>query len=55
MDNSLTFTEIAFVVFYWVKIALTFGAVLSHIFWKIYRDFILQVLLPLENLYLTFR
>ena len=55
MGDSLTFAEVAFVIFYGIKITLTFRTVLSDIFWEIYEFFILQELLPLAFLYLIIR
>ena len=50
--GSLTFAEVAFVIFYRIKITFAFGAVFPNIFWEVYGDFILQVKLPLESRYL---
>ncbi len=55
MGNSLTFTEVALVIFYRIKIALTFRAIFPNILWEIYSYFILQESLPLELRYLTIR
>ena len=43
MFYSLTFTEVANVIFYRIKIAFAFGAIFPNIFGEIYNDFILQL------------
>ena len=43
MLDGLTFTEVANVIFYRIKVAFAFGAVFPNIFGIIYGDFILQL------------
>jgi len=55
MVNSFGVAEVAFMVFYRIKVALTFRAIFSNVLWEIYSYFILQESLPLELHYLTIR
>ncbi len=43
MLDGFTFTEVANVIFYRIKIAFAFGAIFPDVFGEIYNDFILQL------------